>query len=458
MKWQDKIFWNMQVPNLNDHNIQLADLSRHYGIEEGKVFLVYAPLAGVFFLADADTVQRLEAFVENGDDEEMEELWAQLKENSEDYRSSIVEEPSQFTRLSILPNLTCNLSCAYCYSAKGRSKMEIDESHLKIMLDYFIDCHRTSSRHLSIFISGGGEPLLSWEKLRFILGYSRQRAVAQGFTLDIFLMTNGTLITFDIAHELKEQDVNVGVSFEILPDVQDSQRGSFHKVSQNIRLLLDMGIVPNISSVITGLNVDRMEEMADTVASSYPGIRHLNFDPAMSSDIFPDSERLDAFYQKFIHNFFKAKELCKKYGMTLDCNVVRKAEKLFPRYCQGKLCLTPEGKISICHSVSSPREAAYQKVVYGEIRNGQLAFDTGKFKSFIDKGNFLLPRCHSCIARWHCAGGCMMYRMNYNEEQFEAVCRFTAYAITEILLKRLDASFKKEQGQSIRQLLGITNI
>ena len=167
---------------------------------------------------------------------------------------------------------------------------------------------------------------------------------------------------------------------------------------------------------------------------------------------------LDAFYQKFIHNFFKAKELCKKYGMTLDCNVVRKAEKLFPRYCQGKLCLTPEGKISICHSVSSPREAAYQKVVYGEVRNGQLAFDTGKFKSFIDKENFLLPRCHSCIARWHCAGGCMMYRMNYNEKQFEAVCRFTAYAIAEILLKRLDASFKKEQGQSIGQLLGITNI
>lgn len=50
-----------------------------------------------------------------------------------------------------------------------------------------------------------------------------------------------------------------------------------------------------------------------------------------------------------------------------------------------------------------------------------------------------------------------MYRMNYDDKQFEAVCRFTAHTIAEILLKRLDASFKQEQGQSIEQLLEITN-
>lgn len=447
----------MHTPNLNNINVQLADLARHYEIEEEKVFLVYAPLAGVFFLADVDTVQRLETSVENGGDKEMKELLGQLRECLEDYKGNIVEEPSQFTRLSILPNLVCNLSCAYCYSAKGRSKTEIGKGHLKATLDYFIDKHRTDSSHLSIFISGGGEPLISWEKLSFALEYSRRKAVEQGFTLDIFLMTNGTLVTSDIAHELKKHDVNVGVSFEILSDVQNYQRGSFDKVSQNIQLLLNMGITPSISSVITELNVDRMEEMVNAVVTSYPGIRHLNFDPAMSNDLFSDTEKMNIFYQKFTRNFFKAKDLCEKHGVTLDCNVVRKAEKLFPRYCQGKLCLTPEGKISICHSVSSPLENAYRKVVYGEVRDGQLFFDTDKFKSFIDERNFLLPRCRSCIARWHCAGGCMMYRMNYNENQFEAVCRFTAYTIAEILLKRLDASFRQDQGQSIKQLLDIKN-
>lgn len=347
----------MQVSNLNSHNIQLADLSDHYKIDEGKVFLVYAPLAGIFFLADADTVQRLEAAISNGDDEnddEIKELVAQLKECSEDYQSSIVRDPSEFTRLSILPSLICNLSCAYCYSANGRSKMEIDKDKLQAMLDYFIDRQRTKSDQLTIFVSGGGEPLVSWDKLRFAIEYGRCRAYEQGFKLDIYLMTNGTLLTPEIIDVLKQNKVDVGVSFEILPDVQNKQRGHFDEVSQHIKLMLEMGLPPSISSVITELNVGRMDEMVDTVLNCYRGIRHLNFDPAMSNTLFPDAARLDVFYEKFAKHFFAAKERCGKAGITLDCNVVRKAEKLFPRYCQGKLCLTPEGKISICHSVSSP--------------------------------------------------------------------------------------------------------
>lgn len=39
----------MKVPNLNKYNIQLADLSGHYDVETGKIFLIYAPLAGSFF-------------------------------------------------------------------------------------------------------------------------------------------------------------------------------------------------------------------------------------------------------------------------------------------------------------------------------------------------------------------------------------------------------------------------
>lgn len=447
----------MQTPNLNHINVQLADLSQHYNIEAGKVFLVYAPLAGVFFLADADTVQRLESAVKNKGDKECEELLEQLSVCSEDYKNRIVDDPSKFTHLSILPNLVCNLSCAYCYSAKGRSKTEIDQSHLKTILDYFIDKQRTDSSQLSIFISGGGEPLISWEKLRFLFDYSRKKADEQEFLLDISLMTNGTLITSDIVRELKKYEVNVGVSFEILSDVQNSQRGHFEKVSENIQLLLNMGLVPNISSVITPLNVDRMEEMVNKVVTSYPNIRHLNFDPAMSNTLFPSTENLEAFYRKFARNFFIAKEISCKYGITLDCNIVRKSEKLFPRYCQGKLCLTPEGKISICHSVSSPKEEAYPKVIYGEINNERLIFDTKRFKSFIDERTYLLPQCQSCIARWHCAGGCMMYRMNYSEAQFKTVCQFTAYTIAEILLKRLDASYRHEQGQSIQQLLDLNS-
>ena len=382
----------MEVPNLNKYNIQLADLSGHYKIEAGKIFLIYAPLAGSFFLADAETVKRMERSVKsNKYDDEIKKLLSQLKEKTVDYERSIVTDPSQYAHLSILPNLTCNLSCAYCYSAKGRSKIEIDSDKLQATLDFFIDKERISDRHLVIFISGGGEPLLSWEKLLFAIEYSRKRANEQGFELDIYLMTNGTLLCDNIIDLLKDWEVNVGVSFEILPEVQNSQRGHFKKVSENIKLMLKKGLIPSISSVITDLNVDRMSEMVEIINSQYSGVKHLNF--------------------------------------------------------------TPNGKISICHSISSPQEADFPKVVYGEVADGALYFDTDKFHTFIDNKNFLLSRCHSCIARWHCAGGCMMYRINYNEDKMMAVCRFTSHMISSILLKRLDAIFREEQGISIKELL-----
>lgn len=447
----------MRTEKLNRNNIQLVDLHNHFSIDEGKAFLVYAPLAGVCFLADASTVNDLEGHIEDKNIDESTEIGSvlgQLKNFSEtDLSDRIVSDPLQYTHLSILPNLICNLSCTYCYSAKGRSKKEISIETLQTMLDFFIDKERVKSRNLSIFISGGGEPIVSWEKVRFIIEYGTKRAIEEKLNLEFLLMTNGTLISADIASMLKKFNVNVGVSFEILQEVQNAQRGYFDRVSNNIHLMLNKGIVPSFSSVITENNVDKMDEMVKVVVQDFPQIRHLNFDPAMSEVLFPTVERLESFYKKFAKRFFVAKELGRQYGITLDSNVIRKAEKLFPRYCQGKLSLTPEGKISICHTISSPLETAYSDAVYGEVNGGKVLFDKGKFSNFINKDNYLLEECSACIARWHCAGGCMMYRRNYSRSYFKVVCQFTRYMIGTIFLKRLDVNYQETCGQSIEQLI-----
>ena len=447
----------MKTENLNRNNIQLVDLHNHYLIDKGKVFLVYAPLGGICFLADKVTFKDLESHIEDkniDDNTELGSVLSQLKNPSEvDFSDRIVSDPIQYTHLSILPNLICNLSCTYCYSAKGRSKMEISIATLQTMLDFFIDEKRVKSRNLSIFISGGGEPVVSWDKVRFIIEYGTKRAAERKLNLEFLLMTNGTLINADIALVLKKFNVNVGVSFEILKEVQNSQRGYFDRVSNNIRLMLDKGVVPSISSVITENNVDKMDEMVKSVAHDFPQIRHLNFDPAMSEELFPTVERLERFYKQFAKRFFVAKELGLQYGITLDCNVIRKAEKIFPRYCQGKLCLTPDGKISICHTISSPLETGYHDAIYGEVNGGKVLFDKNKFLKFINKENFLLEECSTCIARWHCAGGCMMYRRNYSGSYFNVVCKFTRYMIGAIFLKRLDVNYQETCGQSIEQLI-----
>ncbi len=445
----------MKTPFLNKLNIQIADLALHYDVEQESCFLVYAPLAGIYMLADADMIAKLESEAAlPGSNCEVRDLLEQFSQNDIDYSDRIVKNPKDFDSMTILPNLICNLHCSYCYSAKGRSNIQLDFKTLKNALDFFINRDRTSAKHLSLFISGGGEPLISWEVVRNAIKYSRDLAAQNDFSLEIMLMTNATLITPEIASELRRYDINVGVSFEIIKDIQNLQRGKYDIVHANLHTLLGAGIQPSISSVITPVNVDRMEEMVDTVISNYSGVRHLNFDPAMSKDLFSCTEDIDKFYDKFLCNFFKVKRKCNAFNITLDCNLIRKSEKLFPRYCQGKFALTPEGKISICHSISSPLETSYSKAIYGEIRSdGKVIFDIETFSNLINPVNFLMDKCSECIARWHCSGGCLMYRYNYDEEYMESVCRFTAKAITEILLRRLENTYKEEEGMSLEELL-----
>lgn len=424
----------MKTDHLNENNIQVEDL--------GASYLVYAPLAGLFFLADRESVEKMEsalALPEEKRDQATNTLLKQLTEQTvTEYQSRIIRHPSEFTNLSILPNLKCNFKCSYCYSAKGRSTAEIPLDKLQAMLDWFIDANRTPHKELSIFISGGGEPLLSLEKLKFILEHGNSLAEKQGLKIIFVMNTNGSLVTPEIVDLLKAYQVETGVSFDILPDVQNAQRGQYEKVAENIRMMASRGLIPSISTVITERNVNRMMEMAEEIVSHYPDIRHLNFDPAMDNDAFATAEQLDNFFKNFEDQFFEAREFCVEHNTTLDCNMVRHAQKLFARYCQGQLCLVPNGDISMCHTVSSPEEKNYDDMIYGHVEDGGPIFDEAKFKALVTRDNFMRKECESCIAKWHCSGGCMLFRRNYDSAKMEAVCRFTQHMTTRILRMKLE--------------------
>jgi radical SAM protein with 4Fe4S-binding SPASM domain len=447
----------MKYVQLYKNEIQSHPVGDYFNLSADDLHLVYSPLAETSFVARESDLEMLEQALtdkENGllPADDMQETIRLLTDfsNTEPHKN-VVRHPKGYTKLSILPNFICNFSCSYCYSAKGRSNREIEYKALETMLHYFIDPERVESRELSIFISGGGEPLLSWEKVLFILEYANRRASDKGFALEISLMTNGSKISSEIITELKKYRINTGVSFEILPEIQNTQRGRYELVANQIKNMVAHGLAPSVSSVITEDNVERMEEMVEEIIKNYSGVKHLNFDPAMDSVFFSSGEKLTSFYRKFTVHFFDAREICHKNGITLDCNIIRKFEGLFPRYCQGKLCLTPEGKISVCHSISSPNEQGYDAVIYGEVKDGEITFNENKFTSLINEN--LLPKCHSCIAKWHCGGGCFMYKQNYNQGQFEAVCRFTQNVIKELILKRLDRQYQEHFEVSLKDYI-----
>jgi radical SAM protein with 4Fe4S-binding SPASM domain len=346
----------------------------------------------------------------------------------------------ELTKLSILPNYTCNFSCSYCYSASGRSNKELDPAHASKVIDFFIDPARLKGRNLFMSVLGGGEPLLSWDVVKFAISYARERAAKYGFTLGIGLTTNGSVMSDEMIQFLKKHNVIVSISFEILEDVQDAQRQQYRKVCAVIDSLLANDVAVTVKSIITKLNVNRLEEMVAELIRRFPAIKKLKLQPVEDNAIFPTREELAQFYSDFTVNFFRALDLGEKHGMDVYCLAYKFADLTIDHYCGGEVCLTPEGTISICHRVSSPQEAHYSNFVYGAVSSeNNLSFDTSKFKTLISHDAKTQEKCQNCIAKWHCGGGCLAQAHTYDEEKLDVICDWTRDFLKQILFRRFES-------------------
>lgn len=443
--------------NLQDLEVFPIPAGDYFGKDINDVFLLYSPLADDVSVALPGTIDALNDWMNANDDltgirEAIANLSGYIASNQ---KLKKVSSPADYAKLSVLLNYKCNFSCAYCYSAKGRSGKEISKASLKALIDFFIDSNRLQERKLTIFISGGGEPLLSWDKLEFLLEYSGDLAREQGFEMNYILMTNGSLLNDSVIKRLIGHKVNVCVSFEILEEIQNKQRGHYDRVVAGIYRMIELGLVPSVSSVITSENVGLMEQMVETVNKLFPQISNLNFDPVADPGSFASSEELKKFYDSFIDNYFKAHKLSRSRNCGLNCTMRGKFENLGERFCQGKLCLTPEGTLSICHSVSSPKEEAFERCNYGIVRPGKAPeFDMDKFTGLINKNMHSYPECKSCFARWHCGGGCLIYRNNYSPEMFEGVCYFTREFVKRMLLNRLESEYLSKYNNTLKTAIG----
>ena len=152
-----------KVIKYTNHEIFAIPVGNSLGLlDDEAVKVLYAPLSEEYTLMGKDEEREIREHIERGAD-----ISVSLKEIADDMVSvpdnyaeilSSIPDISKTTKMSLLPNLICNFSCSYCYSAKGRSGTTISWDRAKQALDFFINSDRIPPQHLSLFISGGGEP------------------------------------------------------------------------------------------------------------------------------------------------------------------------------------------------------------------------------------------------------------------------------------------------------------
>ena len=145
----------------------------------------------------------------------------------------------------------CNFKCKHCYIERGVK--ELDTKELFLILDQYVDLikiweldRNDKVRKLSI---GGGEPFLRNDFFDLLERIKENRDM---FT-SVSIMSNGSLITKDVADKLKEYGVSgVQISLEGTEKINDKIRGkgSFKESINGIKNLMEAGMHVGVSVTV----------------------------------------------------------------------------------------------------------------------------------------------------------------------------------------------------------------
>lgn len=158
--------------------------------------------------------------------------------------------------LTIAPTLTCNFKCPYCYE-EGFRENTMTESTQNNLLEFIEDYLKLGVKHLSI-VWYGGEPLLKLNIIENLTYRIFELLKTYNATYDASMVSNGYLLTKDVALKLNKLKINsVQITLDGPKEVHDTRRmlvnnkGSFETIIKNITEIADL------IYVIIRINIDK---------------------------------------------------------------------------------------------------------------------------------------------------------------------------------------------------------
>jgi uncharacterized protein len=335
------------------------------------------------------------------------------------------QEPvADFPLQSLVLNLTnqCNLSCQYCYEF-GEDKVATPDGKPKFMseevarasVDHLLESSKgRRAVHITFF---GGETLMNFPLLKWVVNYATGKAREAGQYLDFSLTTNGTLLSPEIIDFLVEHSIGVTVSMDGPKEMHDALRiyangkGSYDVLAPKVKALIQKHSTRPIAARVTlTQQVTSVKEIFHHLRREF-GFAEVGFAPVTAAPkrlYTIENNQMDRIFEQFKELAFEYRDHAVEGRLHGFSNVSDTLAELHAGINKSHPCgaglglvgVGPSGDIAPCHRfVDSDAHAL------GNVMEGGL--DKAKQKEFLDKGHIGAKfDCHSCFARPLCAGGC----------------------------------------------------
>ena len=160
----------------------------------------------------------------------------------------------------------CNMKCLYCQAQNGDcipNGMMTKETAQKA-----VDIALSSPETYLSFEFQGGEPLMNFETIKFIVSYAKSKANKK--IIEFNIVTNLTLLTDEIAEFIRDNNIGVSTSIDGNEELHNTNRnyrtnnGTYYDVINGIEKLKEYGIGYGAIQTTTKYSLSKAKEIIDT--------------------------------------------------------------------------------------------------------------------------------------------------------------------------------------------------
>lgn len=374
--------------------------------------------------------------------------------NAFEYFKGHAEHESEKSGISVVYFLltsACNYQCKYCFvesRMENRTKTFMNQNIADKAIELL---SRNVKDHPMDILFYGGEPLLNYDLINYIVGKIEHSELNATFSI----ITNGSIMSESIASFIKQHNIHVTISLDGRQNINDVLRidnkgnGTYEKVISTIEKLKEHGVQLGISCTLSSHNKENAEDIIP-ILEKY-NIRAFGYNlPADNANIsFNQAEKT-----AIIRNMLESEDIAFQKKILEDRIMNRRLKafvekKVWRRDCaayRNQIVISPDGKIGICHGlwpdyINSASKTYFDLDVYYE---GKIV-EHSTWKEWFNRTPLNMPSCWTCAGVGLCGGGCAknaLLRKGSIWEVDDDICLLMKESIPWIVWKYYDSKVK----------------